>query len=216
MRSGSPKHLSHGGSGKWAPEGILLDDAAAMSPLDWAVIFGNRQPVEVEIGTGKGTFLLARAAARPEINFLAVEYAKAYAAYAADRFRRAGLQNVRMIATNAGPLFANVPDRSLLRVHIYFPDPWPKTRHHRRRLIQIPFVQQVRRALMPGGQLVIVTDHMDYFRHIQTVLPRVRGLAAVAMPRMTDCEGELVGTNFERKYIAQGRPFYHAVRMRIG
>jgi tRNA G46 methylase TrmB len=80
----------------------------------------------------------------------------------------------------------------------------------------VAFVKQVRRALMTGGQLIIVTDHMDYFRHIELVLPRVEGMITVPMPRMTDRGGELVGTNFERKYIAQGRPFYHVARMRIG
>jgi tRNA (guanine-N7-)-methyltransferase len=183
--------------------------------LDLPAIFGNSRPIEVEIGTGKGTFLLARATARPEMNFLGVEWARAYAIYAADRFRRAGLTNVRMLRCDAEHLFKLcLADRSLWRVHIYFPDPWPKHKHHHRRLIQRAFVEQVRRTLLPGGQLIIVTDHQEYFRHIQTVVSQVGGLAAASMPRLADREGEVVGTNFERKYIAQGRPFYKLARLR--
>ena len=70
---------------------------------------------------------------------------------------------------------------------------------------------------MPGGQLIVVTDHFDYFRHIRRVLHEAKGFVRIAMPQMTDAAGELVGTNFERKYIAQGRPFYDtALMLRTG
>jgi tRNA (guanine-N7-)-methyltransferase len=217
MRPGSKGHLTHEPFAKWEGAGILLPESVAKGPVGLGAIFGNSRPVEIEIGTGKGTFLLARASARPEVNFLGIEWAKAYAAYAADRFRRAGLTNVRMLRCEAAHFFkvclADAPG-SLWRVHIYFPDPWPKRRHHRRRLIQPAFIEQVRRTLRPGGQLIIVTDHLEYFEHIKRVVARVAGLAAAPMPRMADRDGEVVGTNFERKYIAQGRPFYKLVRLR--
>ena len=214
MRSGSPKKLSHGRRDAWDTTGVLLDEALAGAPLDLPTIFGNRRPVELEIGTGKGTFLLARAAARAELNFLGIEWAKAYCSYAADRVRRAGLTNVRMVRTEALQFLQRcLGDACLWRVHVYFPDPWPKRRHHRRRLIQTPFLFEVRRVLRPGGQLIVVTDHAAYFRHIQQVLRTTSGFARIGFPRMADQDGELVGTNFERKYIAQGRPFYWAARM---
>ena len=123
--------------------------------------------------------------------------------------RRAGLTNVRLLCTDAADCVQRrLAERSLWRMHIYFPDPWPKRRHHRRRLIQPPFVAAARRCLAIGGQLIIVTDHLDYYRQIQAVLAAAEGLAAVPLPQMSDKEGELVGSNFERKYIAQGRPFY--------
>ena len=216
MRTNSPKHLLHGTRGTWDTGGVLLDDAVARGPVDFAAVFGNARPVEVEIGTGKGTFLLARGQARPEVNFLGIEYAKAYCCHAADRFRRHGMTNVRMLHADAGYFFkVCLPPRSLQRVHIYFPDPWPKRRHHRRRLIQPPFLADVRRVLRIGGQLIIVTDHMGYFEQIRAVLASAgQGLAVVPMPGMTDADGEIVGTNFERKYIAQGRPFYSTARLR--
>jgi len=215
MRSESPKHLAHGEqSDKWNTAGVLIDPPGE-GPVDLAEVFANRRPVEIEIGTGKGTFLLARASARPELNFLGIEWAGAYARYAADRFRRHGLANVRMLHADATKFIrGRVPDESVWRVHIYFPDPWPKRRHHRRRSIQVPFVEEVRRILKPGGQLIVVTDHLDYFRHIRRVLAGVSGLARVPFPQMTDEQGQIVGTNFERKYIAQGRPFFNTARMK--
>ena len=223
MRTKSPQHLAHGKAGKWDTAGVLLDESVSQGPVDLAEVFGNARPVEVEIGTGKGTFLLARAGARPEINFLGIEYAWPYCNYAADRFRRRGLANVRMLHTDAAHFFkVCLTDASLTRVHIYFPDPWPKRKHHRRRLIQPAFLADVRRTLRIGGQLIIVTDHMDYFEHIRRVLAGASGLVETPMPRMTvpdgdgpaAVEGELVGTNFERKYIAQGRAFYPVAKLR--
>ncbi len=207
MRSGSPQHVGHGR--KWDTSGVLLTESTAKGALDLPAVFGNSRCVEAEIGTGKGTFLLARAAARAELNFLGVEWAKAYCCYAADRVRRAGLSNVRMLRADAAHLFRTcLADRSLWRVHIHFPDPWPKRRHHRRRLIQSAFLADLRRVLAPGGQLLIVTDHIDYFRHIERVLACTAGLARTPFPKMADASGQIVGTNFEKKYIAQGRAFY--------
>jgi tRNA (guanine-N7-)-methyltransferase len=178
------------------------------------VLFANTRPVEVEVGTGKGAFLLARAAARPDLNFIGIEWARSYCLYAADRVRRAGLTNVRMVRADAAKFFARcLPPRSLLRVHIFFPDPWPKRRHHRRRLIQRDFLADVHRALRLGGQLLIVTDHLDYFDHVRRALHTVPGFAVVPFPQMADRSGEVVGTNFERKYITQGRAFYRLARL---
>jgi len=218
MRSESPKHLARGeDDSKWDTSGVLLEAAGfeAAGSIRFPDVFGNACPVEIEIGTGKGSFLLARAAARPELNFLGIEWAGAYARYAADRFRRHGLTNVRMLHGDATQFIRQcVGDESVWRVHIYFPDPWPKRKHHRRRSIQAPFVKEVHRILKPGGQLIIVTDHLEYFRHIRQVLAAAEGFARVGFPQMTTGDEELVGTNFERKYIAQGRPFYSSARMK--
>jgi tRNA (guanine-N7-)-methyltransferase len=202
----------------WNTGSVLLEVDCRQGPLDLAAVFGNGQPVELEIGIGKGTFLLARAKARPELNFLGLEYAGSYGRYAADRARRAGLENVRIACTEAGEFVRTcLPEASLWRVHIYFPDPWPKRRHHRRRLIQPAFLEHIRRGLLIGGQLLIVTDHMDYFAHIQrslSSLSSLKNMAAIPLPPLVQTDEELVGTNFERKYIRQGRRFYSVARMR--
>jgi tRNA (guanine-N7-)-methyltransferase len=196
---------------KWDTAGVLLPDEAALQPLDFAALFPDRpdRPVEIEIGVGKGTFLLARAGQRPELNFLGLEYARSYAYYAADRIRRAGLGNVKILCADAGPFLPTaLADGSVWRLHVYFPDPWPKRRHRRRRLIQPDFVDQVRRVLKPGGQFLIVTDHREYFEHMRRVLTDAAGFATIPFPRLLDGDEHIVGTNFEKKYIEEGRAFY--------
>lgn len=216
MRPESRQHLSK--RRKWDTAGILLDETAVAGPMDaefFAHLFGNTHPVELEIGSGKGTFLLERGAGCSEHNLLGVEYARSYCEYAADRIRRARLGNVRVVAAEAGHLFrVALADASVWRVYIFFPDPWPKRRHRRRRLIQPPFVGDLTRVLRSGGVAMIVTDHLDYFQQIQAVLDGAKGLAKVPLLRFCDAAGELVGTNFERKYIAQGRSFYATARMK--
>ena len=186
----------------------------ATSKLDLKKIFDNDRLVEIEIGSGKGTFIIARSKLRPDLNLLGIEYAKPYCLYTADRVRRHDLQNVRMLCCDAGALFTDcLADQSLWRVHIYFPDPWPKRKHHRRRLIQPEFISQVRRTLKIGGQLLIVTDHFGYFQQIRQVVNNAEGFAEIPRPKAGQ-SGEIVGTNFERKYLSQGRLFYSAGLLR--
>lgn len=173
MRTTSPKQLLHGRKRKWETGDYLLPEEIAENKLNFAEIFPDNPdaPVEIEIGVGKGTFLLERSKENPQINFLGVEYAKPYAVYVADRFRRTGQQNAKMLCTDAGPFFPNaLPDNSIWRLHIYYPDPWPKRKHRRRRLIQPKFLEQARRVLKLGGQLLLVTDHRDYFEDRKSVV----------------------------------------------
>ena len=215
MRMKSLRRLRRKGGKVPDPGAVMLDDAVARGRVDLAALFGNTRPVEIEIGVGKGAFLLVRAKARPEINLLGIEYAKSYAMYSADRIRRAALMNARILRCDAGHFFkVCLGDRSLWRVHIYFPDPWPKRRHLRRRLVQTAFIKDVRRTLKPGGQLIIITDHYNYFCNIRRVVTATSGFVRTGFPRAANADGEVVGTNFERKYIAQGRPFYLMTRMR--
>ena len=191
-------------------DGVGLDPATLPKPISWADLYGNDHPVELEIGIGKGTFLTEQARARPEVNFFGIEWANWFYRYAADRLRRHGCTNARAVRTEA--LFflrEHVPDASLSVLHVYFPDPWPKAKHHKRRLVQPPFMEQAQRVLVPGGRLQVVTDHKGYFE--ENIDPVVRGskLTVVDYNRPgSAAEGEFVGTNFERKYRREGRPFY--------
>ena len=192
------------------PEPILLDVPDAAGRIAWTDLFGNDHPVELEIGAGKGTFLLAIAQQVPEHNFLGIEYARPYAEYAADRLRRHGLSNTHLAHAEASWwIRCHVPDASLAALHIYFPDPWPKTRHHKRRLIQLPFLAEAHRVLRPGALLRFVTDHADYFAWAEEMLGRQTRLVRVPFesPLPDGGGGVMVGTNFEKKYIAEGRTF---------
>ena len=212
----SPRRLRRSRTTELDTTGVLLDLPTGKR-LDLREVFIDApdHPVEVEVGIGKGGFLLARARQRPEINLLGIEYARAYAAYAADRARRAELSNVRVLCTEAAQLFTTcLDDCCLQRVHIYFPDPWPKRKHHHRRLIQPAFIQQVQRVLKLGGQLLIVTDHQEYFGQIQRVMNSTAGFLAIKFPQSTDRGDLLVETNFERKYAQEGRIFYRITFIR--
>jgi tRNA (guanine-N7-)-methyltransferase len=192
-------------------EPVGLDVEALPRPLDWRLLFGNEHPVELEIGTGKGTFLTDQAKARPEVNFFGIEWANWFYRYAADRLRRNGCTNARVVRAEAMYFLGEfVPDASLSVLHVYFPDPWPKKRHHKRRLVQEPFLRQAERVLAPGGRLQVVTDHKGYFEeNIEPVLRSSRVLEVIEYNRPgSAAEGEFVGTNFERKYRREGRPFY--------
>jgi len=196
------------------PEEKLLTVPDEAGMLSWREVFGNDHPIELEIGAGKGTFLLAIAEAKPEHNFIGIEWAKAYADFAADRLRRHEMHNARIVHGEAAWwVRCHVPDNSLAALHVYFPDPWPKTRHHKRRLIQPAFLKEVHRMLKPGALLRLVTDHAEYFAHMLQVLAGQNDLHVVPfespVPLAANApEGSIVGTNFERKYIAEGRQFF--------
>jgi tRNA (guanine-N7-)-methyltransferase len=191
-------------------EPIGLDVEKLPKPLNWAEVYGNDHPVELEIGMGKGTFLKEQAKGRPEVNFFGIEWARWFWRYASDRLRRHGCTNARTVRAEANFFLTEyVPSESLSVLHIYFPDPWPKARHHKRRLIQPAFMPLVQRVLVPGGRLQVVTDHQGYWE--ENIEPSVRGsgLKVVDYNRPGSAgEGEFVGTNFERKYRREGRPFY--------
>jgi len=180
--------------------------------IDFVRIFGRSGPVHIEIGTGKGTFLLNQARAQPGDNFLGIEWARKYYRYAVDRIGRWGLKNVRIIRTDAATFLTDfVPDNSVECFHIYFPDPWPKKRHHKRRFICPANIEHLIRCLRTGGQLKIATDHADYFEQIKTVLTGTGDdkLQEIDFqPTGRADAGEWVGTNFERKYLKDQRPIY--------
>lgn len=179
--------------------------------VDLVRIFGRPGSVHVEVGSGKGTFLLNQARARPDDNFLGIEWAGRYCRYAVDRIGRWGLTNVRIIRTDAADFIAeSIPDGSVDYFHIYFPDPWPKKRHHKRRFLCPVNLEHLIRCLKVGGQLRIATDHADYFEQIKKAIGAESDrLKEIDFIRPAGAEtGEWAGTNFERKYIKDQRPIY--------
>ncbi len=186
-----------------------LTPEIAPKPCTSIGLFGNDRPLELEIGSGKGTFLLAESEARTEVNFLGVEYARRYWVFAADRLRRAGRTNARVVLAEAGAFLRDfIENESLSAIHLYFPDPWPKTRHRRRRLVQPSFVEELASKLKPGARLSIATDHANYFEQIAAAVRGSSLVEAAFEPALGALESEAVGSNFERKYRREGRNIY--------
>jgi len=192
-------------------EHISLRPEELAGPVDFELIFERAAPVYIEIGSGKGTFLLSQARRAPEVNFLGIERVNKYFRYAVDRIGRWGLANVRIIRTDAAWFLSeHVPDSSVDWFHIYFPDPWPKKRHHKRRFVSAPNMAQMLRCLKRGGVIQIATDHADYFEQIEEVVEAYsQSLEAIEFtPAAGAANGELTGTNYERKYIKDKRDIY--------
>ena len=168
--------------------------------VPWSQVFGNDRPVEVEIGPGRGELLLAYAAAAPSSNFFAVERAARTAAAIMEKVAARRLANVRVVAGDARCIIARlVPDASVAAYHVYFPDPWPKTRHRARRLTDPSFAGEVARTLAPGGVLHLASDlhHLvDDFAAVLAAAGLVPEAGAVPSLRPT--------TAFERKYAQAG------------
>jgi len=184
--------------------------------VDFVRIFGRKGAVHIEAGSGKGTFLLGEASALSEVNFLGIEWSRRYYRSAVDRMGRWGVKNVRIIRTDAASFLTQfVADGSVDCFHIYFPDPWPKKRHHKRRFFNRANFGQLLRCLKTGGQIRLVTDHKDYFEQIEQVICEQGGaVERIDFVRAFGAEeDEAVGTNYERKYIRDKRAI-HTIALR--
>ena len=186
---------------------LQLTDVDGEDPtLDWADVFADDSPVEVEIGIGKGRFLIDSAQRRSDVNFVGVEWAMKYLRLAHARCVRRSLKNVRFVRADAREFVEFfIPARSVQAYHIYFPDPWPKKRHHKRRLFNAEFLAEVERTLIPGGHLWLATDFSEYFDVMLEVLDGSRSM------RVVEAEWDGAKTNYEEKYIAAGKPIYRRV-----
>lgn len=229
------------------PDDILTNpDAGRADPRRWFPRPDRR--LELEIGSGKGTFLVQQAELDAETNFLGIEWAGEFCAYAADRVRRrresdGSFMHVRLLRADAGEFLRwRCAPGVCAVIHLYFSDPWPKARHHKNRVVQHRFLLDAWKALSPGGELRVVTDHDGLWAWdeahfdawcspggmtrpapgaIPSVPSGVRG-ELLALPD-TPYErlgfdrpgsarpGELVGTNFERKFREEGRGFHAGV-----
>ena len=173
-----------------------------------------RRPFEIEIGSGKGTFLIQQAERSVEVNFLGIEQAGEFYRYAADRMRRRELENVRILHADATEFIRfRCPPKVTQVIHLYFSDPWPKKRHHKRRVIQDESLRQFHRVLTSEGELRLVTDHDDLWAWYEDHAARHGDLferRVFVAPDSAE-DGELVGTNYERKFTHEGRPFHAMV-----
>ncbi len=158
-----------------------LGIAFAPAPLDFAAIFGRAAPVVLEIGSGMGETTARIAAENPDTDYVAIEVHGPGVGSLLRRVADEGLANVRVIQHDAVEVLREmVPEGSLAAIHVFFPDPWPKKRHHKRRLVQPEFVQLAASRLARGGRLHVATDWQEYADHVLAVLSQTPALANTA------------------------------------
>lgn len=166
--------------------------------LNLSEIFPTNQPLEVELGAGDGSFLIAWAKANPQHNFIGVERLLGRIRKIERKAKRAELTNIRLMRIEASYFLEYLlPRQSVIALHVYFPDPWPKRKHRKNRLINDTFAEICLRVLAPGGAIFVRTDDVDYFEQIQTVFKR---FAPVAIPP----DLSAIHTDFERGFHNRG------------
>ena len=172
--------------------------------LDFPTLFQNTHPVTLEIGSGKGRFLIGSAMEHRDRNFVGIEKSLHYHRVIRDRVLKRDLTNIRLINHDAFPVMQKMfADSSIAEVHIYFPDPWPRKREQKRRIIRAEVLTEIRRVLVDGGFGIYVTDHQSYF---ESALPVIASFfrSETRVPGVDDPPR----TNYEAKYRAAGRPIY--------
>ena len=194
-----------------APE-LRLDPERVTEPFAWSEFFPADQPVEVEIGIGKGRFLLEAAEKRPEINHVGVEWANKYLRFAESRAQRRGLENIRFVRIDARAMMSSIPDRSVQTFYVFYPDPWPKKRHHKRRFLREDMATELARVFVDAGKLHVATDHDDYWEALQPVFdehPEFERQERFGGAEFPLAEGEPL-THFEIKYAIEERKRHRA------
>jgi tRNA (guanine-N7-)-methyltransferase len=188
--------------------------AVADLPSPWSVteLFGRESPLEIEVGSGKGLFLQNAARSCPEHCFLGIEVSLKYARFAAARLAKLGIKNALAVHGDALRLFRElVPADSLAAVHVYFPDPWWKARHHKRRILNEAFLKDVARTLLPAGRLHFWTDVRSYFDATLKLIAEHTPLVGPLEVPVSLPEHDLdYRTHFERRTRLNDEPVYRA------
>lgn len=185
---------------------MLLDLNAIGFPADSSQLFGRDGSLMLEVGFGNGDFLIAQAARHPEVNYLGVEVSLGAMTRAFRKARRQALTNVRFWKGPAQVIVRNViPPHGLQRVYVNFPDPWPRERHRKHRLLQADFFRLLSTRLAEGGDLQLTTDHHDYFVFAQEQAAASELFSSETAPPPPDT----LLTKYAEKWQDQGRPIYH-------
>jgi len=182
-------------------QNLIFQLRSIVEPLDLAGLFPKPQPLEVELGSGDASFLVEYARRNPKINFIGVERLLGRIAKLDKKGRRAELQNLRGVRIESAYFLKFLlPTHSANALHIYFPDPWPKKRHHKNRLINEHFPAIARNALAPDGKIYLRTDDADYFQQMTEVFSTSKNFRQIETPN----ELSEIVTDFERDFNARG------------
>lgn len=183
-------------------------------PLDLATLFPLRQPLEIEIGHGKGSFLIDAAMARKDRDFLGFEWSSGRHIFAGERIAKRNLPNVRLIQGDASEILREqIPARCAVAVHLYFPDPYWKKKHFKRRIISPEFLETLLRVLAPGGSFFLKSDVVERFDAMVLAIGQRGEFERVDFDSAYSAYPPVV-SNFERKALAAGRPIGRAAYRR--
>jgi len=182
-------------------------------PWDSQILFERRAPLELEIGSGRGLFITQAAAAMPGHDFLGIEISKKYAKHCAVLIAKMQLTNAVMVCGDAQAVLRdNIPDNSLVAVHIYFPDPWWKRKHRKRRIVCEPVVRLVHQKLVPGGKLHFWTDVEEYFLAGLQSIAKVPGFDGPFEVNEHTAEHDFdYRTHFERRTRLHGEQVFRSL-----
>jgi tRNA (guanine-N7-)-methyltransferase len=196
--------------------GYLFELAAIPRPFNSAEFFGREAPLEIEVGSGKGLFLQNVAQNHPDRSFLGCEIAKKYAKHCAARLAQRSLSNAKMVCGDANQLFSEcLPDAIAAAVHVYFPDPWWKKRHKKRRVLNESFIRQIERVLIPGGELHFWSDVQEYFDSTLEIIAASTGLKGPSeVPEREAAHNLDFQTHFERRFRLTSQPVYRSLFVR--
>ncbi len=163
----------------------------------------GERALEVDLGCGDGSFLIGLAGEHPERDFLGVERLLGRCKKVAKRIRKAGLGNARILRLDSKYVVEwLLPAESVSRIHLLCPDPWPKVRHHRRRLVQVPFLAAVKAALVPGGEFLFMTDHEEYFEY---AVEKIHGSGLFRIEPWEEDSFFYPKTDFQIQWEAEGK-----------
>ena len=174
---------------------------------DWSRIFGNENPLALEIGCGIGDFIAKTAADFPERNFIAIDYYNKGCDKTCRRLEKHGLTNVRVLRVEAREFITGqIPENSLCAVYVNCPDPWPKKRHRKRRLVNSAFVEFLKGYMMPGADFFFATDFEDYGEDVAGFMPQQQGFRNMLLPDLSrdDLEG-YHRSKYMMKFMAEGK-----------
>ena len=194
-------------------EADVLLPADLPQPWDSQAVFGRQAPLELEIGSGRGLFITQAATVSPEHDYLGVEISQKYAKHCAVLIAKKQLTNAKMVCGDAQTVLRDlIPDQSLAAVHIYFPDPWWKRRHRKRRIVCEPVVALIHHRLVVGGKLHFWTDVEEYFRAGLQSIANVQGFDGPFEVAEHAAEHDFdYQTHFERRTRLHDEPVYRAM-----